>query len=81
VEPLHLHVEMARNVRRLLQVDQYRSRDATAVLVSRDATAVLVVDLVLEAGPEIHRDRADLDFDRDGLDPSRHEHGGCDEQM
>jgi hypothetical protein len=65
VQTFHPRVELGRRAGGIRQlVEQLR----------RHLAVVLVVDLVLEARPEVHRDRPDLHLDADGVRPRRQEH-------
>ena len=72
VQPFHLRVETGRRLRSLGELAQQRRRDVGAVLV---------VDLVLEAGPEVHGDSADLKFHRHRNHPVGQMHGDLDQRM
>ena len=72
MEPLHARVEQGGRVRGILQLGH-------EALGHR--AGVLVVDLVLEARPEVHGDRAELHLDRHLHAPRRQEHRHLDDDV
>ncbi len=72
VQPFHLRVETGGRLGSLGELAHQRRRDVGAVLV---------VDLVLEAGPEVHGDSADLKFHRHRNHPVGQMHGDLDQRV
>ena len=70
MELFHAPVELFGGVRGVTQVSDE---------VVGDFAVVFVVNLVFEAGPEVHGDGTDLYFDSDGDWPGGEEHGDIDD--
>ncbi|CDN43948.1 hypothetical protein BN871_DW_00140 [Paenibacillus sp. P22] len=72
MQPLHLEVQRGGRIRRLLEL---------AKQMLGDGLVVFVIQLVLEACPEIHRNRADLHLDEHLLLTIRHVDRHLDQKM
>ena len=72
VQPLHARVELRSRVCGIREpVEEFL----------RHLAVVLVIDLVLEARPEVHRDRADLHLDGHRVRARREEHRHLDDEV